>query len=237
MDSSETHDRASAAIGPAARAQTEADGIQEFGCPVCNHLVKAAFESLCEWQYKLSADEETQQAFADQWGFCPLHTWQLASIASPQGLSLGYPRLLERLSAVLSRFSGELSEMAGPVAALLRSPESCQVCRLLQCKEQQYIARLSQFLAEPAGRDAYNRSHGVCLRHLASLLAASPSADLASFLLSEAARQFAQLAEDMRNYALKRGAIQGGAPTGNEGTAHLRTLVHLAGHKALCVPR
>lgn len=237
MDCPERHDQASAAVDPGARAQTEADGIHEFGCPVCNHLVKAAFEFFCEWQYKLSADEETQQAFADQLGFCPLHTWQLAPIASPQGLSLGYPRLLERLSAVLSRLSGELSEAAGPVAALLQSPESCQVCRLLQSKEQQYIARLSQFLAEPASRDAYSRSHGVCLRHLASLLAASPSAGLASFLLSEAARQFARLAEDMRNYALKRGAIQGGAPTGDEAAAHLRTLVHLAGHKALCAPR
>ena len=62
-------------------------------------------------------------------------------------------------------------------------------------------------------------------------------ADLAKFLLSEAARQFDQLAEDMRNYALKRDAIRGGLLTGDEEQAYLRALVHLAGHKALCAPR
>jgi hypothetical protein len=237
MDSSETQDQASARVGPAIQAQTEPDGTQESGCPVCNHLVEATFEFLCEWQYRLSADDLSQQAFADHLGFCPLHTWQLASIGSPQGLSLGYPKLLDGLSAVLSSLSRDLSETAGRVAALLRTSENCQVCRLLQSKEQEHIAQLSHFLTEPAGRNAYAQSQGLCLRHLASLLAASPSPDLARFLLSEAARHFAQLAEDMRNYALKRGGIQAGLPTGDERNAHLRTLIHLAGHKALCVPR
>jgi len=40
MDSSETHDRVPARVGPAAQAQTEGESIQEFGCPVCNNLVR-----------------------------------------------------------------------------------------------------------------------------------------------------------------------------------------------------
>jgi hypothetical protein len=248
MDSSETADQA--AVVREARAQTEAEAgpkvdqqpdllsdLQKSGCPVCNHLVKTAFEFFCKWQCRLSADEPTQRAFADQLGFCALHTWQLAAVASPLGLSLGYPKLLERLSAVLSSLSGEPSEMAGPVTALVPSRESCQVCGLLRSEEQERIARFSQFLAEPAGRDAYTRCQGVCLRHLASLLAASPPTDVARFLLSEAARQFDQLAENMRNYALKRNAGRRVLVIGDEDEAHLRALVRLAGHKALCAPR
>jgi len=211
--------------------------LQQCGCPVCNHLVEAAFEFFRKWLYRLSSDERSQRAFADQLGFCPLHTWQLAALASPLGLSHGYPKLLGRLSAALSSLSGEPSETAGAVAALIRSPQSCQVCGLLRSAEREYIARLSQYLTEPAGRDAYACCQGVCLRHLASLLAASPPADLARFLLSDAARQFDQLAEDMRNYALKRDAVRRDLLTGDEEDAHLRALVHLAGHKALCVPQ
>jgi hypothetical protein len=211
--------------------------IQEWGCPVCNHLVKTAFEFFCKLQGKLSADEPTQRAFADQLGFCPLHTWQLATLASPVGLSLGYPKLLERLSAVLSSLSGGPSEMAGSVAALIPSLDNCQVCGLLRSEEREYVARFSQFFAEPAGRDAYTRCQGVCLRHLAALLAASPPADLAGFLLSETARRFDQIAEDMRNFVLKRDAGQRTLVTGDEEEAHLRALVHLVGHKALSAPR
>jgi len=210
--------------------------LQQWGCPVCNHLMEAAFDFYAKWQHKLSADEPTQRAFADQLGFCPLHTWQLAALASPQGLSLGYPKLLERVSAALSGLLSGPSQTAGPVAALIPGTESCQVCRLLESEEQEHIARLSQFLAEPAGRDAYARGHGVCLRHLAALLAAPPPADLTRFLLGKAARHCDQLAEDMRNYAIKRDAIRAGLLTGDEQQAHLCALVHLAGHKGLCGP-
>jgi len=257
MDSLETRDQA-AVVREAggqtflsgSKAQTEAKAgshadqqsdllsdLQKSGCPVCNHLIKTAFEFLCERQYKLSDDDPTQRAFADQLGFCPLHTWQLAAVASPLGLSLAYPKLLERLSTILSSFSVEPSEAAGPVAALVRSPESCQVCRLLECEERAYTARFCQSLAGPAGRDAYRRSCGLCLRHLASLVVASPAAEVTGFLLGEAARRFDQTAQDLRNYALKRRAGRRVLVTCDEDEAPLRALVCLAGHKALCVPR
>jgi len=240
-------DQGPAVVTPAASPQTDAEpvptvseqpdvrrGVREWGCPVCNHLMDAAFEFYRHFQYRLSAEEPTQRAFADQLGFCPLHTWQLAAIASPQGLSLGYPKLLERLSDTLSGLLDGPSESAGSVAALVRSAQTCQVCLLLQSEEQGHIARLSQLLAEPAGREAYTRGHGVCLRHLALLLAASPSADVGRFLLGAAARRFDQLSEDMRNYAIKRDAIRSGLLTGDEEQAHLRALVRLAGHQGLC---
>jgi hypothetical protein len=208
--------------------------LQRWGCPLCNHLMDTAFEFYRKFQYKLSTEEPTQRLFAEQLGLCPLHTWQLAAISSPQGLSLGFPKLLERVSAALSGLLDEPSETAGPVAALIPSNGSCQVCGLLRAEEHEHIARLVQFLAEPAGRDTYARGHGVCLRHLAAMLAASLPADLAAFLLGEAVRRFDQLSEDMRNYAIKRDAIRSGLLTGDEDEAYLRALVRLAGHKGLC---
>jgi hypothetical protein len=39
-----------------------------------------------------------QRVFAEELGFCSLHTWQLADISSIRGLSIGYVKLLERLA-------------------------------------------------------------------------------------------------------------------------------------------
>lgn len=208
--------------------------LQRWGCPLCNHLIDTAFEFYRHFQYRLSADETTQRLFAEQLGLCPLHTWQLAAISSPQGLSVGFPKLLERVSAILSGLLDEPSEMAGRVAALVPTGGSCQVCGLLRAEEHEHVARLLQFLGQPVGRDTYVRGHGFCLRHLAALLAASPPADLATFLLGEAVRRFDQLSEDMQSYAIKRDAIRSGLLTGDEEQAYLRALVRLAGHQGLC---
>ena len=83
--------------------------------------MEAAFDFFAKWQYKLSADEPTQRTFADQWGF--LSAAHLAACRSriAAGISLGYPKLLERVSAALSGLRGGPSETAGAVAALIRS--------------------------------------------------------------------------------------------------------------------
>ena len=116
--------------------------LQAWGCPECNHLMDAAFEFYRKFQYKLSVDGPTQRLFADHLGFCRLHTWQLAAIASPQGLSLGYPRLLERMSATLSSLLDRPLEAFGPVAALIPNHANCQVCGLLRAEEHKHLWRL-----------------------------------------------------------------------------------------------
>jgi len=141
---------------------------------------------------------------------------------------------MQRVSAALSGVVDLATESAGAVAGLLRNPHDCQVCRLLRSEEREHVARLAQFLSESASQEAYARGRGVCLRHLALLVAAAPSADLARFLVGAAARQFDQIAEDMRNYAIKRDAIRSGLLTDDEDEAYLRALVRLAGHKGLC---
>ena len=100
--------------------------LQGWACPVCNYLMNAAFEFYSMWQYDFSTDEPTQRAFADQLGFCPLHTWQLAALTSPQGLSLGYPKLLERVSATLSEVLDGASETADSVAAPFGVPKAAR---------------------------------------------------------------------------------------------------------------
>lgn len=207
------------------------------GCPVCNHLAEAAFAFFARWQYDLSTSEQVQRAFAEELGFCPLHTWQLADVSSIQGLSIGYPKLLERLAHDFASLADTSQDTPDSLARLKGRSKTCRVCALLQDVEQEYAARMAACLADPAGRQAYAASQGTCLRHLDLLLRAAPDAEVGRFLLAEASRHFERWAEDMQSYAIKRDALRRELLHANEDDAHVLALVHLAGNRSLCLPR
>jgi hypothetical protein len=99
---------------------------------------------------------------------------------------------------------------------------------MLREAEATYVARLHDFLCDPMGRDCYRRCHGVCLRHLAQLLANGPH-DLRLFLRRETSKRFRKLAADMHNYAAKREAIRRDLISADEENASLRALIHIVG--------
>lgn len=209
-----------------------AQDLQTRGCPTCEALFNAAHQFFADWQYALANQEKAQKIHADSLGFCPLHTWQFAAISSPQGLSLGLPRLMERLSAELEQFLAGRSKSGAELAkALTNNSKTCQVCRLLKNVEKGFIEGLSDFLQTERGRKTYAASQGLCLRHLDLLLSSVRSTELAEFLLAAAARRFAEIAEDMQNYALKRDAREGYSLNQDEKDAWWRGLVHLVGDK------
>ncbi len=207
------------------------------GCPVCNRLIDVAYRFYASWQHALATEDRAQQEYAASFGFCPLHTWQLAAIASPRGLSQGYPAFMERLSAELSRkVASEDLEADPSVPSLVQTSRNCRVCRRLSDVERTYLEGLAAFVQTEEGRRAYGHSQGVCLRHLDGIIARVPSRELKRFLLEHAARRFAEISEDMQNYALKRDALSGNVPNQDEADAYLRGLVLTVGARQVCFP-
>ncbi|OGG55436.1 MAG: hypothetical protein A3F84_06055 [Candidatus Handelsmanbacteria bacterium RIFCSPLOWO2_12_FULL_64_10] len=205
------------------------------GCPVCNYLRKAVFDFFTQWQYALAEERDVQEVFAAELGFCPLHTWQLVAIASPQGLSQGYPRLLDRLSGDLSRLAGSQTDAKEGLQSLVLGLKDCRACRFLHEKEEAVLRRLASFVAGEAGRQTYAQFQGVCLRHLALLLDFT-SPEAAQFLLSGAARRFEECAEDMRSFATKRDAIRRALIHSDEEDAYVRGIIHIVGDQGLSAP-
>jgi len=208
--------------------------LKHSGCPVCNHMEEVIFEFLAKWQYALTNDEKVQQEYAAELGFCPAHTWQLATIATPRGLSRGYPRLLEHIAEELAKLNGASPDISNGIAALLKKSESCRVCRLLQDTEETYIRRLAALLEKEDARVAYARSHGVCLRHLSLLVPFLTSREVVRFLLAEKVKNLRDTAEDMQSYVLKHEALERGLINRDEQYAYLRALVHIAGARNVC---
>jgi hypothetical protein len=200
--------------------------LRSRGCPVCSHLIQKMLDYYAHWMNAFSKDQEVQQEHANEGGFCPFHTWQLARLASPLGISQGYPQLLKRMARELLKLAQALTNLPDRVSALIKDSESCRVCSHWRDTEAVYIQRLSRFLQGTPGRRAYTDSQGVCLRHLGLLIESASSS-----LLSEAARHFDQIGLDMQNYTIKRNALRRDLITRDERDAYLRALNHIAGDK------
>ena len=164
-----------------------------------------------------------------------MHTWQLAAVSSPQGLSLGYSRLAERVANSLASLMATPEAACSALQRLVPRPRECRVCRLLRDAERAYVPQLMAFLENDSGRQTFANCQGLCLRHLTILTAGAPR-ELAEFLITHAVRCFGEMAEDMRSSALKRDAIRRELSNRSEEDAYLRAIIHIAGESRVCMP-
>jgi hypothetical protein len=212
-----------------------ATDLQTRGCPVCHHMAKQTSDFFARSQYQLSTEEPAQNRFAAELGFCPLHTWQLLAISSPQGASVGYARLSEHIAHLLREGKNALAT-GNMVKRLVRDSRHCRVCELLCQTEEVYIRQFIAMISETAGQNQYDHSQGACLRHLGMLINATSSAESREFLLSHAARCFEQDTEDMRSYAMKHDALRRSLQNRNEEDAYRRAIIRIVGDWSLCMP-
>ena len=213
-------------IDPAADLRTR-------GCAVCNHVIKTSRDFFAQWQYALSSDEQAQRSFAREFGFCSLHLWQLHSMSSPWGGSIGLAVFTEKISQLLAKVDCDAAE--ANVQEILRTSGNCHFCQLLESAQAAYIKQLGLFLGDENGRQLYERSQGVCLRHLGRLLVVT-SREIRRFILATASHRFEQITQDMRGYAAKREALRRDLISADEEDAYLRALIHLAGAEAYSAP-
>jgi GTP-binding protein EngB required for normal cell division len=217
-------------IGEAVGSVTQTLGTR--GCPVCDQLVAAAGRIFSQWQYDLYAREEVQRDYADKGNLCALHLWQLEAMSSPVGVSVGHAKRVERVARALEEASVNPATRPTLAAQLPRS-DNCHVCAQLRAVETSQLGQLADLVRTPEGRAHYARSHGPCLRHLLLLVAHGADESVRAFLFAEAARRFAETAEDMQTFGLKTEALRRGLRNQDEDDAWWRALTHLAGARRL----
>lgn len=213
--------------------QNEESLIQELnhhGCPVCNRIWVTVFEDFSGWILDLIENEDAQNQNAEKLGLCPFHTWQMASLGSPQGISLGYAKLAERISEKLLSLSQSDPLPKSGISFLIQDGCNCRACLLTQKTETFCLTTLKDLLADDDYRKRYAKSDGLCLRHLNRLL---PSLDFptARFLIGHSSDHFRKWAENMRQYWIKHKTLQRHLISRDEKFAYLYALTHLASNK------
>lgn len=201
-------------------------------CVVCGRMQTALTEHLSRHQFLLATREHDQERHAQAGGYCPLHTWQYAHMASPLGIAAGYAKLADAMADALESIlrSAATGPELAPLVANLLTDQTCAVCDALADCESREISRVAQ-----APPDA--SSGLLCIRHLALVLGDGAAAKSGHILVRALAAALRRASGDMRAYALKREALQRGQVTGDESTAHADALRLLAGQPALVLPR
>jgi len=82
-------------------ANGEASPAGRGGCTVCAQLEETLTGQLRRGQFLLATRDADQARLTRAGGYCPVHTWQYASIASPLGISAGYAKLAAAVAGTL----------------------------------------------------------------------------------------------------------------------------------------
>ncbi len=216
------------AVTPTLTATPTPDPDGMVSCAVCRDLEQMLTALLTQHQYLLASQESEQARHARAGGFCPLHTWQYAQLASPVGISAGYSALASATAGAIERLEAQASTPA-ELGRDLASLTACTACAALTAAEGQAVRRL-------APRAAADMPASLCLRHVALILQSGCTPEAAAHLTGGLASTLRRLAGDMREYALKREALRRSLITAEEANAYAGALRLLAGPPALVQP-
>jgi GTP-binding protein EngB required for normal cell division len=201
-------------------------------CFVCARISGAVFDFLSRYQYELSRNMEEQEAHAERNGFCALHTWQYAKLASPQGICCAYPKLLFSLAnrlRVAPQQSGRTIDLRKSIRELLADSSRCRLCQVAADAERRASVEIIRTLdGDSGGQDRAGLS--LCLPHLVLILDALPEIQAGLTLVERMATALERVAENMQRYALRHEGLRGELTSDEEWLAPGLGLALVVGH-------
>jgi hypothetical protein len=201
-------------------------------CEVCAQIADKLWDFLCKYQYEIIANNEARECFTNRGSLCPFHAWQLHSVASPYGMCVAYPPLLDRLAAEFREFASSevLKEMPTKIRKLVPSAEECALCNVRDGAERMAIAATASRFEKYCSQ-ALNSLSAICLPHIGMFAAKIRNRDLVRLILERQAALLQRYSEDMRRYAVKYDAARRYLASQEERTVAERGLLLVTGHR------
>ena len=225
-------ERAKRTIGKRVRPSSS---VLKVSCAVCDRVVDAVLDFLRQYQYDLYVLADVQRSHAEAGGFCPMHTWQYASLASPQGICSAYPQTLLRFSEdLLCLAEGNCPKHVhdGVAEPPLPADKTCPACVKAREAEQRAVRELAGRLEAGSDGSKVAERH-FCLTHLEAVLLALHDSSSAKQLLEREGETFRRIAENLQRYALRHEGRRSDLITEEEWQAPKQALTLLAGHHSV----
>jgi len=226
-------------------------GLEEPGCPICNILADGTRRNFSYFLDEGVLDPEMRVRLIESNGWCPRHTLLLLTIEREQhpdhlGSATVYEGLLEAVQRRLDEARHDLREPTTQVSArrkrqevrrvadTLSSRSPCPVCESEEQREDAEAGFFVETLFDPElgaeFRHLYEKSEGLCYRHLVGCLQRCAGPEQAAALLDLERLKWRALAAEVIQYARKHEHRHHQEPFGNEIDAWARAARKLAGH-------
>jgi hypothetical protein len=145
------------------------------GCPVCNQVSASLDDWFENLLYESANDRPLRHRFDAEKGLCSKHAHRLGASNDGLGAAIVYRNILELAVTSLGKRS------APPI-----NSGACVACDAEADAERRYVSLVADFLDEGELRSGLEAGDGLCMPHLAAVLALRKDAPEWFFALHEA---------------------------------------------------
>jgi hypothetical protein len=196
------------------------------GCPICRLGETAARRDL-----RFVLDEHVNSVAVRRkllaaWGWCRRHAWYFLRLEGlVEGDGLGTAIIAEGLLETLQHVLEEARPDDGArekdrarrraverLRRALRPAGECPTCQQQEHEEQYALSVLIAMLGEPAERERFAVSDGLCLPHLRAALAIERGVEQAAWFIADQRARIARVRDELERYIGKHDARFAGEP-------------------------
>jgi len=194
------------------------DALKTPGCPFCNRMEALSLKFLDGLYYERVTDVGTRVGLAQAKGFCNWHAWMSTEIPnSNSGIAMIYKDLLDAEIKRLSKWVGMRNGVENGKSARRRrdrgirkfllsswtNKASCPICRQIGVHERMDIGTLLDFIDEEAFSQVFEKSSGICVRHLLEIMQGFETHSNLPLLVEKQLKKYQFLSDELGEFIRK----------------------------------
>jgi hypothetical protein len=222
------------------------DSFRIPGCPLCNRVKKLSLKFLDNLYYERVTDVWTRVGLRKAKGFCNWHAWMSIDLPSNNsGIAIIYKDLLDFEIGELSKWIKRkglsnkrinfkhLRKRSDTFFLTCGNKASCPTCKSIEEHEKMTINTLLDFIDEEAFCQEFERSSGVCLRHLVHIMQTFSEHPNLKLLVEKQLKKYQSLSDELGEFIRKLDYRFSKEPKGSEVDSWKRVIKQFTGEREI----
>jgi len=222
------------------------DSFKIPGCPLCNRIKGLSWKFLDNLFYERVTDVWTRVGLRKAKGFCNWHAWMSSELpCGNSGIAIIYKDLLDAEIGGLSKWVKRkffpnkrmdfrrLRKRSDPFFSSWGNKTSCPICKSVEEHEKMAMGVLLDFIDEEAFCQEFEKSSGVCLRHLVQIMQTFSEHPNLKFLIEKQLQKYQSLSDELGEFIRKLDYRFSKEPRGSEVDSWKRVIKQFSGEREI----